>query len=227
MGLFKRLKQLLGVEAKKVTIICVGLDNSGKSTIISFLKPKNVSQPPSNAKPHSAARRTLLRGERPPDGSRKSLSQPDRRRFQWVAVGHFRPAFSGASIRAASETIVRIIPSGVDKSVGISGSRIAPTGGAFALHHEALMRVSRASLASSTGFTWMSGGLQNWNSEPATAGLQRWSRHSVISEAWWMQDRTGFCNPGSVPMWVTGLRTSGILSTHGCGTPTTSITFGV
>ena len=45
MGLFKRLKQLLGVEAKKVTIICVGLDNSGKSTIISFLKPKKVRAP--------------------------------------------------------------------------------------------------------------------------------------------------------------------------------------
>ena len=45
MGLFKRLKQLLGVEAKKVTIICVGLDNSGKSTIISFLKPKKVCAP--------------------------------------------------------------------------------------------------------------------------------------------------------------------------------------
>ena len=45
MGLFKRLKQLLGVEAKKVTIICVGLDNSGKSTIISFLTPKKVRAP--------------------------------------------------------------------------------------------------------------------------------------------------------------------------------------
>ena len=42
MGLFKKLSQMLAPGKTKVRVICVGLDNSGKSTLINFLKPKKV-----------------------------------------------------------------------------------------------------------------------------------------------------------------------------------------
>ena len=44
MGLFKMLLSSLGLSSnsKKVRIVCVGLDNSGKTTIIAHLKPKKV-----------------------------------------------------------------------------------------------------------------------------------------------------------------------------------------
>ena len=48
MGLFKKLFQSLGLSSvggRKVRIICVGLDNSGKTTIISHLKPRKVRVP--------------------------------------------------------------------------------------------------------------------------------------------------------------------------------------
>jgi len=46
MGIFKRLQMLLSVGSKtKVRILCVGLDNSGKTTIIAHLKPKKAVQP--------------------------------------------------------------------------------------------------------------------------------------------------------------------------------------
>ena len=42
MGLFKRLFGSIGGSKDKNRILVVGLDNSGKSTIISYLKPKKV-----------------------------------------------------------------------------------------------------------------------------------------------------------------------------------------
>ena len=44
MGIFERFFSAIGfsVAGKKVRIICVGLDNSGKTTIISHLKPRKV-----------------------------------------------------------------------------------------------------------------------------------------------------------------------------------------
>ncbi|KOO35351.1 ADP-ribosylation factor-like protein 6 [Chrysochromulina tobinii] len=44
MGLFKMLLSSLGLSSnsKKVRIVCVGLDNSGKTTIIAHLKPKKA-----------------------------------------------------------------------------------------------------------------------------------------------------------------------------------------
>lgn len=42
MGLFKMLFGSIGGTKDKNRILVVGLDNSGKSTIISYLKPKKV-----------------------------------------------------------------------------------------------------------------------------------------------------------------------------------------
>tara|TARA_B110001452_G_scaffold59541_1_gene46345 strand:- start:161 stop:472 length:312 start_codon:yes stop_codon:yes gene_type:complete len=42
MGLFKKLSQMLAPGKKEVRVICVGLDNSGKSTLINYLKPKKA-----------------------------------------------------------------------------------------------------------------------------------------------------------------------------------------
>ena len=42
MGFFKKFFSSLGLSKAKVKILCVGLDNSGKSTIIDRLKPKKV-----------------------------------------------------------------------------------------------------------------------------------------------------------------------------------------
>ncbi|EDO33866.1 predicted protein [Nematostella vectensis] len=39
MGLLDKLQGWLGMKKKEVSIVCVGLDNSGKSTIINHLKP--------------------------------------------------------------------------------------------------------------------------------------------------------------------------------------------
>jgi ADP-ribosylation factor-like protein 6 len=39
MGLFDRLAQWLGIKKKSSCVLCVGLDNSGKTTIINRLKP--------------------------------------------------------------------------------------------------------------------------------------------------------------------------------------------
>lgn len=43
MGLFSALFGKLGVSKKKVKVLCVGLDNSGKSTVINQLKPKKLA----------------------------------------------------------------------------------------------------------------------------------------------------------------------------------------
>ncbi|GIL88366.1 hypothetical protein Vretimale_15047 [Volvox reticuliferus] len=40
MGLFDKLLSFLGVSGKKVNVLVVGLDNSGKTTIIERLKPR-------------------------------------------------------------------------------------------------------------------------------------------------------------------------------------------
>uniref|UniRef100_H2P9Y8 ADP-ribosylation factor-like protein 6 n=1 Tax=Pongo abelii TaxID=9601 RepID=H2P9Y8_PONAB len=42
MGLLDRLSILLGLKKKEVHVLCLGLDNSGKTTIINKLKPSNV-----------------------------------------------------------------------------------------------------------------------------------------------------------------------------------------
>ena len=42
MGFFKKLSAFFGPTKVKVRILCVGLDNSGKSTIINVLKPKKA-----------------------------------------------------------------------------------------------------------------------------------------------------------------------------------------
>mmetsp|Transcript_16824 Transcript_16824/g.42355 ORF Transcript_16824/g.42355 Transcript_16824/m.42355 type:complete len:187 (+) Transcript_16824:39-599(+) len=42
MGLFKRLFGQITPGKNKVRILCIGLDNSGKSTVINWLKPKKA-----------------------------------------------------------------------------------------------------------------------------------------------------------------------------------------
>ncbi|KAJ8401749.1 hypothetical protein AAFF_G00377200 [Aldrovandia affinis] len=42
MGLFDRLASCLGIKKKEVNVLCVGLDNSGKSTMINQLKPSSA-----------------------------------------------------------------------------------------------------------------------------------------------------------------------------------------
>ena len=42
MGLFDKLAIWLGVKKKDASVLCVGLDNSGKTTIINHLKPDKV-----------------------------------------------------------------------------------------------------------------------------------------------------------------------------------------
>ena len=44
MGWGDFFSKLFGRTNKKVQVLCVGLDNSGKSTIINELKPKDVSE---------------------------------------------------------------------------------------------------------------------------------------------------------------------------------------
>uniref|UniRef100_A0A8C7MJK4 ADP-ribosylation factor-like protein 6 n=1 Tax=Oncorhynchus kisutch TaxID=8019 RepID=A0A8C7MJK4_ONCKI len=42
MGLFDKLSGWLGLKKKEVNVLCLGLDNSGKTTIINQLKPSNT-----------------------------------------------------------------------------------------------------------------------------------------------------------------------------------------
>lgn len=42
MGLFDKLAGWLGLKRKEVNVLCLGLDNSGKTTIINQLKPTNA-----------------------------------------------------------------------------------------------------------------------------------------------------------------------------------------
>ncbi|XP_039191619.1 ADP-ribosylation factor-like protein 6 isoform X2 [Crotalus tigris] len=42
MGLFDKLASWLGLKKKEVHVLCLGLDNSGKTTIINKLKPYNA-----------------------------------------------------------------------------------------------------------------------------------------------------------------------------------------
>ena len=42
MGMFDKLAGWLGLKKKEVNVLCLGLDNSGKTTIINKLKPSNV-----------------------------------------------------------------------------------------------------------------------------------------------------------------------------------------
>ncbi|XP_012508255.1 PREDICTED: ADP-ribosylation factor-like protein 6 [Propithecus coquereli] len=42
MGLLDKLSGLLGLKKKEVHVLCLGLDNSGKTTIINKLKPSNA-----------------------------------------------------------------------------------------------------------------------------------------------------------------------------------------
>ena len=42
MGLFKMISNALGLAKKDARILVIGLDNSGKTTLIHHLKPKKV-----------------------------------------------------------------------------------------------------------------------------------------------------------------------------------------
>ena len=42
MGIFAKLAQFLGVRKKEASVVVVGLDNSGKSTILNWMKPEEV-----------------------------------------------------------------------------------------------------------------------------------------------------------------------------------------
>ncbi|KAG7484231.1 hypothetical protein MATL_G00047070 [Megalops atlanticus] len=42
MGLFDKLTSWLGIKKKEVNVLCIGLDNSGKSTMINQLKPSSA-----------------------------------------------------------------------------------------------------------------------------------------------------------------------------------------
>jgi ADP-ribosylation factor-like protein 6 len=44
MGLFKKLATALGLSKHEVRIVVVGLDNSGKTTLINHVKPSKVSK---------------------------------------------------------------------------------------------------------------------------------------------------------------------------------------
>lgn len=46
MGLLDKLTGWLGLKKKEVNVLCLGLDNSGKTTIINQLKPSNVCHHP-------------------------------------------------------------------------------------------------------------------------------------------------------------------------------------
>lgn len=58
MGLFKSLMEMISPGKQKVRILTVGLDNSGKTTIIAWLKPKKVPPPPP---PHPPRRPACVR----------------------------------------------------------------------------------------------------------------------------------------------------------------------
>ncbi|XP_078119089.1 ADP-ribosylation factor-like protein 6 [Sander vitreus] len=45
MGLLDKLSGWLGLRKKEVNVLCLGLDNSGKTTIINQLKPSNKQAP--------------------------------------------------------------------------------------------------------------------------------------------------------------------------------------
>ena len=40
MGLFSKLAEFLGVKKKEANVVVVGLDNSGKTTILNYMKPE-------------------------------------------------------------------------------------------------------------------------------------------------------------------------------------------
>jgi ADP-ribosylation factor-like protein 6 len=44
MGFFQMIEAAFGLSRKSARILVIGLDNSGKSTIIDHLKPKKVSE---------------------------------------------------------------------------------------------------------------------------------------------------------------------------------------
>jgi ADP-ribosylation factor-like protein 6 len=43
MGLFEMIASVFGYSKREARIIVIGLDNSGKTTLINHLKPKKVS----------------------------------------------------------------------------------------------------------------------------------------------------------------------------------------
>ena len=44
MGFFKMIANALGISKREARILVIGLDNSGKTTLISHLKPKKVCE---------------------------------------------------------------------------------------------------------------------------------------------------------------------------------------
>ena len=60
MGFFDRLGRLLGLKKKELNILCIGLDNSGKTSIINKLKPDKVSEKLLARLPAHSGRRELM-----------------------------------------------------------------------------------------------------------------------------------------------------------------------
>jgi len=46
MGILQRMLDAIGFAKPQCKVLCVGLDNSGKSTVIQHLKPKQVAAVP-------------------------------------------------------------------------------------------------------------------------------------------------------------------------------------
>ena len=45
MGLFDKLTNILGIRKKECNVLVVGLDNSGKSTVLNHFKPEEYKNP--------------------------------------------------------------------------------------------------------------------------------------------------------------------------------------
>ena len=43
-GVLDKLRIWLGLKSRKAEVLCIGLDNSGKTTILNYLKPDKVSE---------------------------------------------------------------------------------------------------------------------------------------------------------------------------------------
>lgn len=65
MGLLDKLSGWLGLKKKEVNVLCLGLDNSGKTTIINQLKPANVSARRCGAAVNVSLRTACCGTERP------------------------------------------------------------------------------------------------------------------------------------------------------------------
>jgi GTPase SAR1 family protein len=74
MGIFEKLSQALGFTKQEVKVLVIGLDNSGKTTLINHLKPKKVLAARPSVLPHKANFAQPAQGER--DGGRSHRGLP-------------------------------------------------------------------------------------------------------------------------------------------------------